>query len=87
MKCRHCDNQFTKHTDGRLHCNWCGCCFLEDGRTGRPGHPVCRGAEASEVPSAAPLADEESVEAPSVASPDGAPLPIKRAPGRPRKGD
>lgn len=46
MKCTHCTSALIEHQgkDGALHCNICGCCFLADGETLRPGHPQCAGA-------------------------------------------
>lgn len=45
MKCLHCRGELVEHVGGlkdtMLHCNACGCCFLADGKTLRPGHPAC----------------------------------------------
>lgn len=48
MKCPHCaDSTLTDHetfapkSGGAFHCFECGCCFLPDGKTPRPGVPVC----------------------------------------------
>ena len=45
MNCPHCDTELLRHEEGELesdqHCNGCGCCFLKDGKTPRPGHPEC----------------------------------------------
>lgn len=47
MKCPHCKTKLIPHDAasgakvGAVHCDGCGCCFLEDGETPRPGVPVC----------------------------------------------
>lgn len=47
MTCPHCKTPLTDHetfapkSGGALHCFECGCCFLLDGKTPRPGVPVC----------------------------------------------
>jgi hypothetical protein len=48
MKCPHCPDStlvdhetFAPKTDGAMHCFECGCCYLLDGVTPRPGVPVC----------------------------------------------
>jgi len=48
MNCPHCEasvlidhDTFAPKTGGALHCFECGCCFLPDGKTPRPGVPVC----------------------------------------------
>lgn len=51
MKCPHCvdstlvdHDTFAPKSGGALHCFECGCCFLTDGTTPRPGVPVCNAA-------------------------------------------
>lgn len=64
--CGHCAGELVAHEggekDGALHCNGCGCCFVEDGETLRPGHPACKIAADAEAAAAAPVeaAAEES---------------------------
>jgi hypothetical protein len=55
MKCKHCKSALIEHEgkDGALHCNACGCCFLKDGETLRPGHPQCTAAPTLEQPETA----------------------------------
>src|SRR5678815_1909745 len=55
MKCPHCADStlvdhdtFAPKSEPALHCFECGCCFLADGETPRPGVPVC-GAEKQAV--------------------------------------
>lgn len=56
MKCQHCTDStlidhdtFAPKTGGGLHCFECGCCFLLDGTTPRPGVPVCVSAREAVV--------------------------------------
>ena len=48
MTCNHCDGELVKHDEldeakaGMKHCDTCGCCFLSDGKTLRPGHTPCK---------------------------------------------
>lgn len=54
MNCPHDEAEMISHGDtdlktGWQHCNVCGCCFLADGQTVRPGHPACRQAVTFEV--------------------------------------
>lgn len=46
MNCPHCETELVEHVEenakkGAQHCNGCGCCFLADGETPRPGVAVC----------------------------------------------
>lgn len=65
MNCKHCGSALTDHetfapkSGGALHCDGCGCCFLLDGVTPRPGVPVCA------LVGAAPEASEPEAEEPS----------------------
>lgn len=54
--CGHCDGDLVRHEtvsesdkSGMLHCDGCGCCFLADGETLRPGHPACRTLQVIEL--------------------------------------
>lgn len=46
MNCPHCGARLELHDregihGGERHCNTCGCCFENDGKTPREGHPIC----------------------------------------------
>lgn len=65
MNCPHCDSRLTPHEgggakEGALHCYVCGCCFLADGTTSRPGTPVCALAEIAAEEMAVPKQEVES---------------------------
>lgn len=48
MNCQHCGSELRQHGPeaggskaGAWHCDGCGCCFLDEGKTPRPGVPLC----------------------------------------------
>jgi transcription initiation factor TFIIIB Brf1 subunit/transcription initiation factor TFIIB len=70
MNCPHCKTELVEHLEesakqGAQHCNGCGCCFEADGKTPRPGVPLCALAQAPVVATVTaepePAAEEEEV--------------------------
>jgi hypothetical protein len=56
MNCRHCDKELRQHIEGSgaskegaYHCDGCGCCFIDEGNTPRPGVPLCLVGQATEA--------------------------------------
>lgn len=42
--CPHCESNLIPHigdNEAYTHCNTCGCCFVAEDGSQRPGHPVC----------------------------------------------
>lgn len=89
-KCEHCKGELVAHEgskEGFFHCAECGCCFLDDKSTVRPGHPICREAPADAVvaPEVPPEPEESAEEVASgadfevVEAPEDTPAPERRS--------